>query len=181
MEPSRPRFAGLDGALAVAVAIGLTELAAGLSASIPSAVAAVGGFVVDLAPPSVEDFAIDVFGTSDKGALAVGTVAVAILVGVVVGRLAVERFWVAWAGFGLFAVLGVAAQVQEPGASPLVLVTTALAALAGVGTLRFLLGVDAAASRLPEPTDGRVTDGSRRSFVFAAASAGVVGAASLAL
>ena len=182
MERPRPRFPGLDGALAVGVAIGLTELAAGLSSGIPSAIAAVGGFVVDVSPPFAKDFAISVFGTSDKGALAIGTVAIALLVGVVVGRLAASRFWVAWAAFSAFAVLGVAAQLSEPGAEPvLVLLATPLAALAGTAVLELLFRADAAAFRPADPTDGRASDASRRRFVVGAAGAGIAGAAAVGL
>jgi DMSO/TMAO reductase YedYZ molybdopterin-dependent catalytic subunit len=181
MEQTRPRFPGLDGALAVAVALGVTSLAAGITSSVPSAVSAVGGYVVDAAPPFLRDVAIAVFGTSDKGALAVGTVVIALLFGVFVGRLAVARFWVAWAAFAAFALLGTVAQLPEPNAEPLlVLFTTGLAALAGVFVLRFLYRADAAAFRPEDPTDGRATDAARRRFVFAAAGAGVGGAAALA-
>jgi DMSO/TMAO reductase YedYZ molybdopterin-dependent catalytic subunit len=179
MANARPRFPGLDGALSVAVAIGITEMVAGLSGAVPSAIAAVGGLVVDLAPPFVRDVAIGVFGTADKGALAVGTVIIALLVGDVVGRLAVTRFWVAWAAFSAFAILGVVAQLQEVGASPLLLVTTPLAAVAGVATLALLHRADASAFRPEEPADGRAGDAARRRFVLAAAGAGAGAAAML--
>lgn len=180
MEPAPPRFPGLDGALAVAVAIGLTELAAGLSAGVPSAIAAVGGYVVDVSPPFARDLAIDLFGTSDKGALAIGTVAVSLLIGVIVGHLAATRFWVAWAAFGAFATLGLTAQLPEPGAEPiLILLTTPLAALAGVATLQVLFRADAAAFTPADPTDGRAPDAARRRFVFAAVGAGAAGAAAV--
>jgi len=180
MQP-RPRFPGLDGAIAVAVAIGLTELLAGLSAAVPSAIASVGSVVVDYSPPVVKDIAIGTLGTADKGALAIGTVVVAVLIGVVIGRLSVKRFWIAIAAFGLFALLGVGVQLDQPGAEPLyVLVATPFAALAGLGTLRLLYRLDASA-RLEDPTDGRVGDNSKRRFIAVATGAGVGAAAAMAV
>jgi len=74
------------GAAGVAVALGLTELFAGLSSSIPSAISAIGAIVVDITPGWLESFAISTSGTADKAVLAVGIFVVARLVGCLLGR-----------------------------------------------------------------------------------------------
>ena len=180
MNDLRPRFPGLDGALAAAVAIGLTELAAGLSSAVPSALASVGSFVVDASPGVLKDVAISVFGTADKGALAIGTVILSLIAGLIIGRVAVTRPMVAWAGFGVFAVLGIAAQVSQPDADAvLVVIGTGLAALAGVGSLFGLYRLDSAAQSA-DPRDSVARDNARRRFLGAAAGAGVGAAAAMA-
>ncbi len=182
METTRPRFPGLDGMIAVAVALALTELLAGFTVRVPSAIASVGSFMVDYSPPAAKDFAISVFGTADKGALAIGTVVVALLLGIVIGRLAVRRFSIAVAAFGLFALLGVAAALGAAGADPvLVLVATPVAAAAGLGTLRMLYRLDAEAFRPEEPTDGVAEDRARRRYLLASAGAGLGAAAVMAV
>ena len=68
-----PGAAALAGAVAAGLALAITELLAGLIERVPSAVAAVVCQIVDDSPTFVKDFAIEVFGTADKGALAIGT------------------------------------------------------------------------------------------------------------
>ena len=173
MVDSVPRYPGLDGGVAVAIALGLTELVAGLTARVPSAIASVGAVIVDLSPPVVKDVAIGLLGTADKGALAIGTVIASLLIGIVVGRRSVTHRWVAMAAFGLFGLLGIGAQLRAPMASPvLVVLSTSAAAAAGYGVLRVLHALDARAF-VEDPTDGRIPDGDRRRFMVAAAGVGV--------
>lgn len=173
----RARFPGFSGAISVLLTLGLTELAAGVFAGVPSTIAAVGSIIVDNAPAAVERFAISVFGTADKGALAIGTVIIALLIGVVVGRLAVRRFWVAAVAFAGFGLLGIAAQLGESGVNPLAAVlATTLAAAAGLGTLWLLLRWEGATG----PEEQRAENEDRRRFVMLAGTAVVVGAVGLA-
>ena len=101
MEGNKTR-AGIAGVVAASIALGVGELLAGLFDAVPSPLASVGGFVVDSTPSFVEDFAIAVFGTADKAALAIGTSVVALLVGWQTGIQAARRFWVGPMVFGLF-------------------------------------------------------------------------------
>ncbi|HSF86039.1 MAG TPA: molybdopterin-dependent oxidoreductase [Acidimicrobiia bacterium] len=170
------RRAGFAGAAAAGLALGLTELVAGLTTSVPSAIASVGTYVVDYSPPFVKRFAIDVFGTADKGALAIGTVIVAVLIGGLVGRLTLERRWAAPAAFGVFALVGIIATFDQPSYEPIATVLTIVVA-AGVGwyTLdRLLAALDEPATEMP--TDGVAPMPTRRHFV-----AGVVGVTGAAL
>jgi len=171
---------GISGVIAVAVALAVGELLAGLFDGVPSPLASVGGIVVDSAPSFVEDLAISLFGTADKAALAVGTSAIALGVGWLAGVLVADRVWVGPAVFGLFGSLGVVAGWSEALVEPVPLVVaTALAAVSGWLVLALLLE---SASRVEEPTDGLADDASRRRFLrlavgtsAAAAVAGTVG------
>ncbi len=181
VEEVRTR-AGISGVVAVAVALGVGELLAGLFDGVPSPLASVGGLVVDSSPSFVKDLAINVFGTADKAALAIGTSVIALAFGWYAGVQAARRLWVGLAVFGLFGSLGVAAGWGEPFAEPVPLVVaTALAAVSGWLALAMLLE---SVGSVEEPTDGLSGDFSRRRFIrlavgtsAAAAVAGSVGRA----
>ena len=82
MDPSTVvlarRRSGWAGVAGVAVGLGLTELFAGYSTSVPSAISAIGSTVIDLSPPWLKDFAIAAFGTADKAVLAICIVGVSL-------------------------------------------------------------------------------------------------------
>lgn len=155
--------------MAVGLALAVGELAAGVIEGVPSPIAAVGALVVESAPPIIEDFAIALFGTADKSALAVGTVAIALVVGWFVGVRALRTAWVGVAAFSLFGALGVVAGLGDSFAEPALVVGSMLVATgAGIGALMALL---AAAHADERPTDGVPGDPARRRFV-ALATAG---------
>ncbi len=163
--------AGFAGAISAGVALGLTELIAGITSLVPSAIASVGSVVIDISPRFVKEFAIAVFGTADKGALAIGTAIIGVLIGWFVGRASQQRPIVAWIAFGIFALLGILAAADGVGANlPLTIVAITGAALAGVMTLRRLLNV------VETPTDGISRDPGRRRFLAQAAGAGTMAA-----
>ncbi len=130
----------MAGLLAALVALAVGELVAGLLGQESGLVVAVGGGVIDLVPPSVEDFAISVFGTADKPALVVGIVVLALLFGAFLGWVSVRRFWLGAAGFLAFAFLGVVAVFNDPQLSTaFAWIGPGAAAGAGVATLAALL------------------------------------------
>ncbi len=156
--------------MAAGAALGIGELLAGLFTPVPSPLAAVGGLVVDSSPSFVKDFAISVFGTADKAALAVGTTIIALGIGWFTGVLAARQRWVGAVVFALFAALGVAAGWSEPFAEPVPLVVAiGLAATTGWLALDLLL------RRAEEvaPTDGLADDAARRRFIRLAAGGSV--------
>ncbi len=163
------RAAGFAGAASAGLALGLTELAAGLTDRVPSSVAAVGGFLIDWSPRFVKEFAINTFGTADKGALAIGTTIVAIFVGAVVGILSRTHRWVAPAAFGIFGLAGLVATSTETRFS---LIPTIIALLIATGSgllvLRALL-----VRKVETPTDGAPTDAGRRIFIGSVAGVGI--------
>lgn len=171
--PSRAPTAGIvtpgfAGAVGVGLSLGLAELLAGLFASVPSAVSSVGSWVVEVVPGAIERTAIELFGTADKAALAIGTTIVALIVGVVLGRASVRRRQVLAYGFAGFSLLGVIAGVAQPGVSP---VATVLAiALAGFAGWRIADG--AIHTRLGDPAETAAGNVDRRLFLRNATAAG---------
>ncbi len=163
------RAAAFAGAVSAGLALGLTELAAGFTDRVPSSVAAVGGFLIDWAPRSVKEFAISTFGTADKGALALGTTFVAILIGALVGILSLRWRWVAPAAFGVFGVVGIVATSTETTFSPIpTVIAIAVASGAGLLVLRALLYRE-----VETPTDGVPGNSSRRIFIGSVAGVGM--------
>ena len=168
-------WAGAAGAASAALALGLTEFAAGVFSRVPSALSAVGSVVVDWSPGWVERFAINVFGTADKGALAVGTVVVGVLAGLVIGRATVRRPSVALVGFAAFAVIGIVAGLREPLINPLgTVLVVALSAFTGWMVLRSTVGL-LLAPVVETPTDGLPADPARRRFAASVAGVGALG------
>lgn len=179
------RRAALAGAASAGLALAITELVAGITELVPSAIASVGTFVVDYSPPFVKQLAISLFGTSDKGALAIGTVIFGLLFGAIIGALARNRPWIAPVAFTAFALLGLAATFSQPSFHPLAtFVTIDAAAITGYLVLVWLLrSIDL---RAPEtPIDGMPVDAGRRRFMVGVAGAGasalVAGAAGRSL
>jgi len=161
--------AGFAGAVSAGLALGLTELVAGITELVPSAIASVGGVVIDISPRFVKELAISIFGTADKGVLAIGTAVVGVLIGWFVGRATLRRPWVAWAAFGAFALLGILAAADGVGGNlPLTILAISGAALIGALALRSMLR--------ESPTDGLAANDSRRRFLTQAAGAGVAAA-----
>jgi DMSO/TMAO reductase YedYZ molybdopterin-dependent catalytic subunit len=171
------RRAGWAGAAAAGLALGLAELFAGFVGTIPSAVSAVGSFVVDWSPGFVKRFAIELFGTADKGALAIGTTIIAVLIGIAVGRASLRRRRVPAAVFGVFGIVGIAAGLAQPLINPgLTVIAIGGAAAAGWWVLVAMIhSITAEAS--PAPTDGLPVDASRRSFAALLTGAGVAAVA----
>jgi DMSO/TMAO reductase YedYZ molybdopterin-dependent catalytic subunit len=167
--PISLRAAAFAGTVSVGLALGLTELAAGLTDKVPSSIAAVGGFVIDWSPRFVKEFAISFFGTADKGALAIGTAIVALLVGALIGAIARTHPWVATAAFGFFGLAGFGAASTEIRFSFFpTLLALVIAAGAGLLVLRALLY-----RTVEAPTDGVPSNASRRIFIGSVAGVGV--------
>ena len=174
--------AAISGMLAGGVALGLGELAGGLSSRIPSLVVAIGDVVVDWTPIQAVRKSIEIFGTNDKPALIIGIVVTALLVASLLGVVASTRRWVGVAGFIIFGSLGAWAGTRDPMVSDSGAVAVAIAAAAaGIGTLVLLLDAlqnprAAEASDTHEDPSTPTVD--RRRFVTLAAGAAVAGVAS---
>lgn len=140
------------------MAIGISELVAGLVSSVPSLVQGLGDWVIDNVPAGVKEWAISTFGTNDKTVLVVAIVVVAMIIGAIAGLAARRRFWVAaavFSGFGL--VAGLAALSDSEVNSGGALLGVVVSVVAGLATLRLLL-------ELGGEDEG--TDTSRRSFIL---------------
>lgn len=156
---------GLAGAAAAALALGVSELAAGIFSGLPSLIEGVGNWVIDVVPEPIKHWAISTFGTNDKLALLIGMTLVVILLGAVVGVIARKRFGVAMVVFIGFGVVAALAASRDPSVSlGMAMISGGLAAIAGLASLQWLLGlsVPMVAGEDPEPPQ----DASRRSFII---------------
>ena len=97
----------LTGLFAAGVALGATELVAGLNRNWRSPVLDVGDRVIDNVPRSLKEFAIDQFGTNDKPILLASIGAILAVYAMVVVALAfTRRLAYGVVGFGVFGVVG---------------------------------------------------------------------------
>ncbi|MEO8230126.1 MAG: molybdopterin-dependent oxidoreductase [Chloroflexota bacterium] len=128
------------GGVAVAVAIAVGEIVAGLLPGAPSLVVSIGTLAIDLQPPGAKDLVVSLFGTNDKLALNILILVVAVALGGSLGLAARRRFATAATGFAAFAVLALYASLRMGiGSPPLSLVTVVLALAAALGSLRLLV------------------------------------------
>ncbi|HJS72292.1 MAG TPA: molybdopterin-dependent oxidoreductase [Acidimicrobiia bacterium] len=159
MKSLRARDA-VSGAVAAGLALGVSELLAGLIPGVPSLVEGLGNWVIDNVPESVKQWAITTFGTADKPVLLVGIVVVTLGIGALVGIFARRRFWIAVLAFAVFGLLSVVAAAADPQVSiGLAVIPAGAAVLAGLGTLRMLYD-------LGEVRGDQHSDGSRRKFLL---------------
>jgi DMSO/TMAO reductase YedYZ molybdopterin-dependent catalytic subunit len=140
----------LAGLITGAVAMGVAQLAAGVSSPTASPVVAVGGAVIDRTPPALKDFAIREFGKHDKMALVIGILAMLAVFAATFGGLAVRRLRYGLAGLAVFAAIGVAAAVTRPNAGAGAATPTLIGAVAGAVALILLVGT--AQRRAPAPS-----------------------------
>jgi DMSO/TMAO reductase YedYZ molybdopterin-dependent catalytic subunit len=173
--------AAIAGALGAAVALGTSELLAGLTGRAPSLILGVADLVTDAAPGGVVRWTIDTLGTTQKAALVTGIVVLSLAVGAVLGVVGRTRFWAAVAGFAAFGLLGAWAAARESlSTTAWAWAAAAVATGAGVFTLWWLLRVERAAEPDGEPTVlQRIGVPDRRSFLVAsgvAAAWAVIGA-----
>jgi DMSO/TMAO reductase YedYZ molybdopterin-dependent catalytic subunit len=173
MDTHARRRSSWAGAAGVAVALGLTELFAGLSTSIPSSISSIGAIVVDVSPGWLEQFAITTFGTADKAVLGIGIFVVALLLGWLLGKASTRSPLPIIIGFAAFAGLGIAAQLAEAGSEAVVVVvTTAIAA--GVGLLVWYGIMRWTEPKHRDVTDGDIPNVERRRLLLALGAAATV-------
>ncbi|MGF1597644.1 MAG: molybdopterin-dependent oxidoreductase [Acidimicrobiales bacterium] len=135
-----PLRAAVSGLVAAAAALSAGELAGAIAAPRPGPVIAVANRVIDLAPNWFVDFGKSVFGLSDKPALVLGTVIIALAVGAGLGiasRRDPRPGITGIAAFGLIGLLAIGTDAQ--GGWVIALVASAVAVAAGVLTLIALL------------------------------------------
>jgi DMSO/TMAO reductase YedYZ molybdopterin-dependent catalytic subunit len=142
-QPRHPSaLAGaVAGLLAAAVAIGIAQLAAGLTVPQSSPVLAVGQAAIDLTPEPVKNFAISTFGVNDKNALLGGILILLAVFAAVIGILAVRRLAFGLWGLAVFACIGLAAALTRPTADPEYVIPTLAGAAAGAFALTRLVRV----------------------------------------
>ena len=163
------RFVGpISGAVAAGAAVATGEIFAGLLPGAPSPLVAVGQLLIDIQPPGIKQPVVDLLGTADKAAFQLLIVAVVLLIGAALGRLAERRFGWSAAAFVAFAALGFGASLGDPDANPaFAAVSAAAVAFVGVRALsRLLTAGDPGPFR--DETAAEMPEWSRRGFLLRA-------------
>ncbi|MFI5542778.1 molybdopterin-dependent oxidoreductase [Streptomyces sp. NPDC051815] len=185
-DPNRPvRSRRVRGAVAGLVAafagLAVAQLVTAVARPEAAPVTAVGGAAVDLTPTAVREWAIGLFGSADKAALALGIVLVLAVAAGLTGLLAVRSLPAGVAVTAAFGLVGAAAALSRPEASWRDALPSLAGALASAGVLWLLV----TAARRPRPA-GAPAEGAwtvdRRGFgrlvgavVAGSALAGLVG------
>jgi DMSO/TMAO reductase YedYZ molybdopterin-dependent catalytic subunit len=146
--------ASWSGVAAAALGVGAGELLAALLSPTSSPVASVGSAVINRVPGWLKDWAISVFGTSDKLALVVSVGIVLAVLAAVAGLAESRRPPLGSIALGLLAVLGALAALTRADAGSLSVLPAAVAGLVSVLALRCLL-------RLLAPSPVAVVTGRR--------------------
>ena len=157
----------LAGVVAAACALATGELIAGLVASVPSPVAAVGAAVIDLAPPGAKQVAVGLFGTADKPAILLLVTLAVLLAGAAIGlwhRRSAEDARIA---IGALVAVGALASLRITSASLVAVAAAAIVQIAmGIGALSWLGARGRAAS-------AEAASAGRRRFLVGAGALGV--------
>ena len=161
MARSKGRDA-LAGGAAAALALGVSELVAGIVPALPSLVESIANWVIDSVPGPIKDWAISTFGTADKPVLIIGICVMTVSIGALVGVLARRWSWVPMVVFIGFAAFGAYVATRDPAVSwGVAVIPAGLAAITGVAALQWLLGRSG-----EEPADAEeASQGSRRKFL----------------
>jgi DMSO/TMAO reductase YedYZ molybdopterin-dependent catalytic subunit len=140
------------------VALGVSQLVAGIGRPQGSPVAAVGSAAIDHTPPAVKNFAISAFGSHDKTALIIGILVVLAVFSAAIGIAAMRNLRNGYIGLAIFAVIGLAAALTRPNAALVDVLPTLIGALAGAYALSLLVraaGGRARSGAVP-PSTGQV-------------------------
>ena len=156
------------GLLATGVGLAVAELVAGLIRGSESPVVAVGEEFIDRTPPALRDWAIEMFGTSDKQMLVAGSLITITAIGILIGVLAVRgQMRLAVVATVVVGLIGAWAVWSRPGFSLSHLWPTVAGTAASLGVLRWY-------HRLPvrPSADGTPSTVDRRTFVTGALALG---------
>ncbi|MET0450605.1 MAG: molybdopterin-dependent oxidoreductase [Mycobacterium sp.] len=137
--PHDVRPSGLNGVAAAAVALGVAELAAVPFGPAADSRTAIGSTVIDLTPGPVKEWAIQLFGTSDKLFLTVAVLGVIGIVAASTARFETPRRPVGSLAIVVAGLLGCAAVLSRAGASAIDVVPTLIGTVCGVLVLRLLI------------------------------------------
>lgn len=181
------RYDMVAGLAAVALALGVAELAAGLLGG-SSLVIAVGNVVIDNTPGPLVKRIINLLGTNDKPALILGITVTSLALGAVLGPAAGRSRNVAAMAFVVFGAAGALAGIADPLTGAVVAIATAvLAAAVGYLVLDLLLRTAPGAATAPgdgAPSGavmpGRGVADRRRFLAFAGGATGAAAVAAVA-
>lgn len=106
-------WAGACGLVAGALGVAAGELTAAAVSPSLSPITAVGGVAIDAMPPGVKDWAISLFGTSDKLAFLLAMCLVIAALAVLGGIVELRRKFTGLAGFAVFGIIAVVAVLSR--------------------------------------------------------------------
>ncbi|WP_157002048.1 molybdopterin-dependent oxidoreductase [Agromyces laixinhei] len=150
-RPSRGwKLPAVAGVASVALGAGVGELVAAVIAPTSGPFVVVGAMLIDLAPPWAKDTAINLFGTGDKAALLIGIGLVLLIIAAVAGVAESRRSPWGMVIITVIGVVGAFAAASRANAGMLAIVPSAVAAIASMLVLAFLLRKLAPAPA-PEP------------------------------
>ena len=148
--------AALAGIVAGAMALGATELLAGLLAGAPSVVLEIGALLISLQPPGAKQLVVDLFGTADKAVLNVAIVFGALVLAAGLGLLARHRRGWTTIGFAGIALVGLFASLRDPLVDALLaLLAAALGVVVATTVLGWLLRLATPSGVVEMPNWGR--------------------------
>jgi DMSO/TMAO reductase YedYZ molybdopterin-dependent catalytic subunit len=180
-EPDARDSSALAGVAAAAVALGVAQLVAVLFGPGADSRTAIGSAVIDLTPGRVKEWAIQLFGTSDKLALSIVVLAVIAVVAALTAQHETGRIPLGSIAIVLAGVAGSAAVLTRAGGTWVDIVPTAVGTVCGVAVLRLL--VSGRFTNRPSAGDpDAVPDPGRRlsmitvGFLAAGVASGVAGA-----
>ena len=160
--PENPTLTRMGAGLAaVAMSLGVSQLAAAFFSPAADARTSVGTAVINLTPGPVKEWAIQTFGTSDKTFLTVMVIVVIVALVSVAAIWERSRIPLGSLAIAAAAVAGCAAVLARPGATLPDVIPTVLGAAAGIAVLRLLT---APRVRNTEPEPG-LDPGRRRSLL----------------
>ena len=122
--PTDRRPSGLIGLAAAAVALGVAQLSAVPFGPHADSRTAIGSAVIDLTPGPVKEWAIQLFGTSDKLALSIVVLAVIAVIAALTAQYETRRRPVGSIAIVVAGALGCAAVLSRAGATPIDVVPT---------------------------------------------------------
>jgi DMSO/TMAO reductase YedYZ molybdopterin-dependent catalytic subunit len=157
----RRTVGALLGVLSGAVALGVSQLAAGMVGGASSPIVAVGSAAIDATPEWLKSLAIRTFGSHDKTALLAGIDVLLVISAIVLGIVSVRRPRVGIAGLIGFGAIGAVAAVARPANGIGAAVPSVVGAAAGIGTyllLRRAAGLSFEDVRSPDGAGDRAED-----------------------
>ncbi|NYE96722.1 DMSO/TMAO reductase YedYZ molybdopterin-dependent catalytic subunit [Psychromicrobium silvestre] len=155
MKSSWNWWSALCGVISVGLGLLLSELVAGFLSPSVSALTAVGGVVIDALPPGVKDWAISLFGTSDKTVFLLAMCVIVVLLAGLAGVLELRKKNWGQVGVGIFGVLGVLAVLSRAQAAPVALLSPLVAAVVGILLLRISVAKLRGWQAAPAAANGR--------------------------
>lgn len=159
-----------------AVALGVANLTAGFNGGWRPPVVTIGESVVDRVPSWVKTFAVRTFGSNDKFALQIGTLAILAVFAMLIGVVGPRRPGLATAGVALFGLVGAASAVTRPNTAWTAATPAIVGAAAGVITLRTLRS-ELLVTAAPQRASAAPHAGRRRFLVTSTAALAVAAVA----